>query len=279
MRVAVVTVLFNSADVLDSFADHVAALDVEKVVAVDNASEDNSRSLASVFADEVLALPENVGFGRAVNVALDRCEDMDACLILNPDCFLTQEALSVLLDCLASDSRIGATTPRMIYLDGTEGISCGSSPSMLKEWLAFLRIDRLVPQPLRRILARLHGVTGWPKFLEYDAVHRIRAEAPEEKGWLSAYCMLGRMEALRSVGGFDDAFFLYFEDVDLSLRLRDRGWMLMSEPRATALHLESTSTSKVGKSRHYYSGMRTYFDLHGTVIQRKSARMLGRLVR
>ena len=55
--------------------------------------------------------------------------------------------------------------------------------------------------------------------------------------WYTAACVLVRTEALRSVGGFDEGFFMYFEDVDLCVRLESAGWRLAQEPRAVARHV------------------------------------------
>jgi len=83
-----------------------------------------------------------------------------------------------------------------------------------------------------------------------------------EVAWVSGYCMLTRRTAFESVGGFDEDFFLYFEDVDLCARMRGEGWVVALVRDSVARHIESTSTRAVGKERLYRHGMCVYFSKH-----------------
>jgi GT2 family glycosyltransferase len=81
-----------------------------------------------------------------------------------------------------------------------------------------------------------------------------------EVGWLSAACLMTRREALEAAGFFDEFFFLYFEDIDLCYRLREKGWKLVFLPEAKALHIGGTSTaSNRSFSRYHYRRSQIYF--------------------
>jgi N-acetylglucosaminyl-diphospho-decaprenol L-rhamnosyltransferase len=162
--------------------------------------------------------------------------------------------------------------PLMRYPDGEYGVSSGSDPSMAKEWLAALRVDELVPDGVKRSMARSAWLRSKVRMLDYVDVE----PGPEtrEVDWVSGFCMLVRAPAFHQIGGFDPKFFLYFEDVDICKRLRDAGWGVASVGAAVAEHKESTSTASVGKTRLYRSGMTVYFDQHGTGRQRLLAKSL-----
>lgn len=176
---------------------------------------------------------------------------------------------------LSADPGIGVVAPQMRYADGEPGISAGPDVSMLKEWLAALRVDHLVPGRVKRALARSRLLRGRIAMLDY--LDQGGSAADTDVAWVSGFCMLVRGDAFRAVNGFDPSFFLYFEDVDLCKRLRAAGWRVVSVGNAWAMHRESTSTSAVGKNRLYRSGLVTYCDKYGTAVDRFLARALRRL--
>ena len=274
MKIAAIVVAYNSARDLPASLGCLGPLPVERVVVVDNSSTDDSVAVAKQYTSDVMSLP-NVGFGAAINAAAATVTDVDAYFLLNPDCHLDGEAFGSLVEALAADARLGAVAPLMRYPDGRYGISSGSEPSMAKEWLAALRVDHLVPKRLRRYLARSPRLRAKIQMLAYLDVEP--APLTRQVDWVSGFCVLVRASAFRDVGGFDPRFFLYFEDVDICKRLRGSGWEVASVGASVAEHKESTSTSTVGKTRLYRSGMAVYFDRHGTGRQRLLAAALRRL--
>jgi GT2 family glycosyltransferase len=264
MRVTAIVVAHNSAAELPACLGALAARPLHGLVVVDNASTDGGAELARAYTQRVVTAP-NHGFGAAVNTAVAAAPDADAYLLVNPDCVLPAAGYDRLVAALAADPGRAALAPLMRYPDGRFGISGGPDPGMTKEWLAALRVDHLVPRRVRRFLpGRLRA------YLAVEPGAGVRTVA-----WVSGYCMLVRATALRTVGGFDPDFFLYFEDVDLCRRLRAGGWTVGLVADAVAEHSESASTARVGKRRLYRAGLRTYFDKHGTRGQRMAARALA----
>lgn len=273
VKVAAIVVSYNSARDLPSSLGCLTALPLHRIVVVDNSSTDNSVEIARAYTPDVMTLP-NVGFGAAINAAVASVPDADAYFLLNPDCQISADGFESLRQALRADARLGAVAPLMRYPDGRYGISSGPDPSMAKEWLAALRIDHLVPTNLKNYLARSTTIRSRFRMLEYVAGEpngEVRAVA-----WVFGFCMLVRADAFRDVGGFDPRFFLYFEDVDICKRLRERGWQVASVGSSVAEHKESTSTSAVGKRGLYRSGMVVYFTQHGTRGQQLLARALRR---
>jgi GT2 family glycosyltransferase len=274
VKVAAIVVSYNSAADLPASLGSLSVLPLDRIVVVDNSSTDDSPDIARTFTPHVMSLP-NVEFGAAINIAAADAPDVDAYLLINPDCEITDKSFAVLAEALHGGPRLGAVAPMMRYPDGRFGIAAGPEPSMAKEWLAALRIDHLVPKGLKNYLARSAFVRSRLRMAEYlvvEPTHQTRAVA-----WVSGFCMLVRAEAFRAVGGFDPGFFLYFEDVDICKRLREHGWGVASVGTSVADHKESTSTGAVGKSPLYRSGMVVYFSKHGTRRQRLLARALRRL--
>jgi N-acetylglucosaminyl-diphospho-decaprenol L-rhamnosyltransferase len=191
-----------------------------EVIVVDNASADGSADMVGAeFAEaRLFRNRENVGFSRANNQGL-RAAAGGYVLVLNSDAELTPGALPALAALLDARPRVGAVGPRTLNADGTVQVSFGPALTPLAEW----RQRRLVGGARRRDPTALD---------EAEA----RAAAEGEPDWVSGSCLLARKEALDAVGGFDEAFFLYEEDVDLCLRLRRAGWGIVFTPAATVVH-------------------------------------------
>ncbi|MEV4197503.1 glycosyltransferase family 2 protein [Micromonospora globbae] len=274
MKTTAIVVSYNSARDLPMSLGSLRELPIADVVVVDNSSSDDSVEVAERYTPHVIR-SSNVGFGKAINTAAEAFPHAEAYLLLNPDAALTPEAYAELARVLSADPGIGVVAPQMRYADGEPGISAGPDVSMLKEWLAALRVDHLVPGRVKRALARSRLLRGRIAMLDY--LDQGGSAADTDVAWVSGFCMLVRGDAFRAVNGFDPSFFLYFEDVDLCKRLRAAGWRVVSVGNAWAMHRESTSTSAVGKNRLYRSGLVTYCDKYGTAVDRFLARALRRL--
>ncbi|PYQ20538.1 MAG: glycosyltransferase family 2 protein [Acidobacteria bacterium] len=221
-RVSAVVVSYNTREdllrCLDSLRRH-AGLPCQ-VIVVDNASADGSaEAVASAFPEvRLIGNAENAGFSRANNQGLREAKAAYV-LFLNSDAELTAGALPALAATLDARPRLGAVGPRLQSADGTVEVSFGPPLTPIAEW----RQRRLVRGVKRR---------------RTTAMRRIEAEAAVERepAWLSAACLLARREALDAVGGFDEGFFLYEEDVDLCIRLRQAGWGVLFTPSARVIH-------------------------------------------
>jgi GT2 family glycosyltransferase len=136
---------------------------------------------------------------------------------LNDDACLKPGALEALQARLELDARTGAVAPHLEGSQGERHFVWNPGAGFLAEAVQTVR-NRYEHLDFAHDLPRqvLHGWLG--------------------RGWFTAACLLLRREAFEAVRGFDEAFFLYFEDTDLCLRLRGAGWELAYEPRARVVH-------------------------------------------
>jgi len=209
MRATVVIPTLNARQLLSEALEHLARQSVEHdVIVVDNGSTDGTAEhLEQAFpAVRVLRLPENIGFGRAVNRGLEAVET-DVVVLVNNDVLCPPDFLERLLAPFA-DPSVASVAGVLLQFDqpglvDSAGIELDTT---LRSW------DALWHRPV-------------------DGLDR----APEPVGpcgGAAAY----RTAVLRSVGGFDETFFAYWEDVDLALRLRLEGHRCVRAPAARALH-------------------------------------------
>ena len=148
------------------------------------------------------------GFGANHNAAFARAAGRYFC-VLNPDIRLNTNPFPILIGALA-DEKVGVAAPRI------------TSPSGETE-------DSARRFPTLRVIA-LKALTG-AQHHDYEV-----ANAPLRPEWVAGMFMLFRAEVFRRLGGFDERYFLYYEDVDLCLRLRGLGYEVLLEPGAEALH-------------------------------------------
>lgn len=218
--VAVVIPSWNSRELLpgclDSLRDQGAELEV---LVVDNGSGDGSVAYLERDGVAHLALPRNAGFAAAVNLAAARTAAA-AILALNADTVLEPGAIAALAAALAEDPGLGGVQPRLLQLEGDRGEIGGAT--LYSAGQALTRDGRAVEvgagQAQRPELARrrpLFGVCG-------------------------AACLL-RRELFDELGGYDESYFSFYEDVDLNVRARIAGWSFSYVPEAVIWHVGNAS--------------------------------------
>lgn len=196
---------------------------------VDNASHDGSAEMvAREFPwTRLLACDENLGFGRAVNLAARHTR---GCWlgIANADIALRPGALGALLAAGRGDPGAGAVAPRLILPDGSTQHSVFAFPTVPHALLLNLGLLRAS----RRLGDRFAALGAW------DAQRARRVP------WAVGAFLLVRYAAWETIGGFDEHQWMYAEDLDIGWRLRRAGWATRYEPAAEVLHHNSASTSQ-----------------------------------
>ncbi len=231
MTVSAILVNFNDRDRLAACLRTLRAqAPVPEIIVVDNASTDGSRALVTGEFPEArwIGLSENAGFGKANNAGV-RAATGDALLFLNTDTSVPPRAIESLAARLAADPIAAAVGPALVRPEGGFQVSFGRSVG-----LAGQTLQKYFLNPIHeRTLPRSRHVRS--------------------VGWLSAACLLCRREAFEAVGGFDEDFFLYFEDIDLCARLRKSGRRLLFDPAVTVVHEGGGTTSvRPAESRFEY---------------------------
>jgi GT2 family glycosyltransferase len=269
-EVTAVVVNFNAGDelrvALSSIAGELAGRPWDGFV-VDNASRDGSGAIALDFAPAVtlIANPANVGFGRAVNQGLARTR-APFVLIMNPDCRLQPGALAALEAELRRQPQCAIVGPRILDPDGSVQGSARGDPDMFTGFFGR-------STALRRLLP-------WLPVARRNVVdERVPAGAPSVVvDWLSGACVLARREALAAEGGFDERYFLYWEDADLCRRLRTRGYDVRYVPAASAVHRvgHSSRTAKAPSVRAFHESAYLYYATHVAPGPLNPKRLLAR---
>jgi GT2 family glycosyltransferase len=254
-QVSAILVNYNAggelALALQSIADDLAGRSWEAVV-VDNASADGSVDAVAAFAPHarVIRNRENVGFARGVNQGLAATSG-PALLIINPDCRLSPGAFGALSRELDTSDRVALVGPRILNPDGSVQGSARGDPDMLTG--LFGRTTLLRRALPRLAVSRRNVVTDG-----------VVDDASIEVDWVSGACMLARRSALLQVGGFDERYFLYWEDADLCRRLRGQGYRIRYVPGATAVHRVGHSSRDARSSaiRAFHQSAYLYYSTH-----------------
>jgi GT2 family glycosyltransferase len=270
--VAAVLVNYNAGDelrtALQSIAEEMGGRAWEAVV-VDNASTDGSESSASEFAPEVRLLRNavNVGFGRGINQGV-AASSAPVVLIMNPDCRLTPGAIAAMCGELQSHPTCAVVGPRVLDPDGSVQGSARGDPDMLTGVFG------------RTGLLRSFFPTSAAATRNVVTERVANGEPSVVVDWVSGACMLVRRSAFDLVRGFDERYFMYWEDADLCRRLRSRGFDVRYAPAATAVHRvgHSSQTARAASIKAFHASAYRYYTTHvATAVfdpRRPFARML-----
>ena len=229
-RISIISVNYNgfalTAAMIDSLRRHVTT--PFEIVVVDNGSaRDEAALLRERYPDiVVLRSDENLGFAGGNNLGI-RAATGDCLLLLNNDTEVTDDTLHHLAETLDADPSIGAVCPKIRF------------------WAPPQAIQFAGYTPLTRITLR-NGLIGFgqPDDGSYDSPH----ETPYAHG----AAMMVRREAVGKAGPMPEEYFLYYEELDWSERLREAGYRIVYDPRATVFHKESATTGQQSPLRSYY---------------------------
>jgi len=224
-----------------------------RAIVVDNASGDDSiaRMEAAIAANgwsdwaEVIAAPRNGGFAYGNNRAIERVHEIDpqhaAIVFLNPDTVVRPGALRALLSHLDSHADAGIVGATIEDEHGARQKSAHPFPSPLTELVAGSQLG---------LAARLVGV---------DAIAEGRSQRCD---WVSGAAFVVRREVFERIGGLDERYFLYFEEVDFCRRARRAGWTCWTVADARVVHREGSSTGIREVRRrpaYWFESRRRYF--------------------
>jgi GT2 family glycosyltransferase len=202
---------------------------VREVIVVDNASSDGSPDMVAAEFPEVklVRANDNLGFSRANNLGIKQASGSFLALV-NSDVVVHAGCLEQLTRLLDGHSDIGLAGPRITGGDGCLQLTCRRLPTVWNLTCCALALDRVF--------------SSWPLFSGFEMRH-WNYEHQGEVEVLSGCFWLARKAAVEQVGGLDERFFFYAEDIDWCKRFRDAGWKIMFVPQATATHFGGASSS------------------------------------
>ena len=252
-RATAVVVTYNSAAHIGTT---LAALrgGASDIVVVDNASTDDTTTIVRLDAPDVTLIANgvNVGFAAAVNQALATVRN-PIVLLVNPDCTVPAATSRGLVRFLIDEPGAAIAGPRLVDPAGRVAISAHPFESLSSVVLSRFG-GSLVPVGVRRIVSRSKRRAA------YDAC-RSSVE-PVAVEWLSGACLAVRADVLRTVGGLDERYFLYYEDEELCWQAHRLGRHVFYVPGLTATHVGGASSETGATWPHLYRSMLVFFASH-----------------
>ena len=237
--VAAVIVDFHAGQALDDCVDSLHANGVTDIVVVEN-GEEGSTLPALSGQHVVLVVPKlNLGYGRGVNRGVAAAPVRRYLLVSNPDVVVHDGAVSALVDFLDEHPNVAIVGPQIVRPDGSVYPSQRVFPNF---WLA----------GLHALLAPL-----WP-----GNPFTRRYRSPRKDGsvdWVSGAFFLARRDRFEEVGGFDERYFMFAEDMALCWQMRAHGHDIAATPDALVTHIEGVSRARVSRAMliaHHRSAMR-----------------------
>jgi N-acetylglucosaminyl-diphospho-decaprenol L-rhamnosyltransferase len=218
----VVIVTYNSVHVVGDLLDSLpAALDglTADVIVVDNGSTDGTAEFVAIREGCRLVRSSNVGYAGGINRGVREAIPAEAILILNPDVRLQEKSVPLLLEAL-QEPNVGIVAPQIRSPQGALDLSLRREPSLLRT----IGLTR----------------TGLPIFSEYVTKPEDYAR-PRVVDWALGAVLLISRKCYDALDGWDESYFLYSEETDLSLRARDIGILTRYEPRSVAVHIGGQS--------------------------------------
>jgi N-acetylglucosaminyl-diphospho-decaprenol L-rhamnosyltransferase len=225
-RLEVVIVNYSSADMTIRCVESILRWRIAipgNIIVVDNKSPDNSlsRLLARLSTIKVVAAEQNSGFGAGINLGVGLGEG-EYILILNPDTYFERDTVSNVVSLMDAQPRIGITGLDLVDPDGARQFSARRFYSILDVAARRLPIGRY--WPFRNRVDRHLMKEVWS------------LESCFEAEWVVGTGFLVRRHVFEEIGGMDEQYFLYMEDVDLCARVWKSGYQVVCVPGATLVH-------------------------------------------
>lgn len=230
-----------------------------EVIVIDNDSKDGSVQLirdsfqTEIAAKKLILIDNqyNAGFAKANNQGLKIAQG-EYVLFMNPDMEMLEDSFPKLIEFMEKRSDVGICTCRLLYNDKTVQPNVKNDPTF---WSQFF------------ILLKLHHFFYWlPTLRKYFAKSFEYDEEREIKQAMGAF-IFTRKELMEKLGGWDESYWLWWEDLELCRQVRNAGYKIVFSPHAEVLHYEAQSfnqTHGVKKQKRFNRGLLTYFKKHGT---------------
>jgi N-acetylglucosaminyl-diphospho-decaprenol L-rhamnosyltransferase len=264
-RVTAIVVYFRTRECLTGCLDALReqTLPADEIVVVDNSSAlDNSDQRPAPGEDWTwVRATRNLGYGTACNRAAQMTTG-EYVLFLNADVMLDPTACMQLRLAADSQLRTAVVGPRIYGADGSIELSARAFPTVATGLLG--RSSR-VTKMLARIGRTPAAVSG-----------ALGSGGPVD--WVSGACMLVRRQAFEQVRGFDEQYWMYWEDADICRRLKDRGWGTMLCPQAAAHHMTGSSGRSARTIIAFHASAARYYERHiaRTAMSARAARVVLR---
>lgn len=206
-----------------------------QVIVVDSASSDGSPELVAEQFPQVglLACQENVGFPRGNNLGLERANGRFI-LLLNPDTIVHGDALARMVSYLQQYPAVGVLGPQLLNDDGSVQSSRRRFPTLGTAVFESTWLQPFAPQAV----------------LDHYYARDVGDGETAVVEWVMGACLMTRQEVVAQVGGLDEAYFMYSEELDYCRRIHEAGWQVVYYPEAQVTHLSGKSSEQAVTQRH-----------------------------
>ena len=251
-----VVVTYNSSAYVRACVEPLCNDEQINVVVVDNHSTDDTVKAASQLDVRLIRQDENRGFAVGCNTGW-RAGSSKFVVFLNPDCRVEAADLLSLVGLLDADATCGVVGPRIVDANGALEHSQHRFPSPRISFFRAMLLHRLWPR------------SPWA----FDVTDPLAYDTPGQPDWLGGACIAVRRETLEELNGFDERFFMYYEDMDLCKRIRDTGAAIRYAPEITVQHAGGASAPKTRMIPIFASSRIRYARKHGGVVGGLSERI------
>lgn len=236
MDLSIIIVSFNTKnlllDCIQSIQKYTKGVSYE-IVVVDNASIDGSvEAVDETSGVKVIRNKKNEGFARANNQGTERALGRYI-LFLNSDTKLQEDSLTRMVSFMDKNNQAGVVSCKLLNSDGSTQASGGNFPTLLRIFLWATFLDDI--PFVSRSLGAYHLHAGASFMAKSD-------DWEHQQDWVSGAVFLVRAEIVKSIGGFNEDFFMYGEDVEYCFRIKKAGWGIWYIPQTSILHIGSASS-------------------------------------
>lgn len=241
--VSIIVLSYNTASLLESCLTSLityAPKTPYEIIVVDNASHDESVSLVKKKFPRVRLIEnkENAGFAKGGNIGARHAKG-DFLLFFNSDAQL-QKPLDEMISFLQKNDTIGVVGGKLLASQGQTSHSHGRFFTLWNTFLFFFFGDKFTKQ---------------------------KSESMQQVDWVSGGFMLIKKDLFEKIGGFDEHFFMYIEDMELCYRVKHQGKSVYFYPHAVALHLAQGSSNRSFAIHHIFQGTLYFYKRHHSVVE------------
>lgn len=252
--ISIVIVNYNVRDFLNNCLQSIYKSETQlkyEIIVVDNNSTDNSIQYLKERYPQVkfIELKDNLGFSKANNIGIKEAKSKYV-LILNPDTILYPDTLQTMYEYMEKHPEVALSGCKVLNADGTFQYSCRRG--FPTPWASFTKLFGLQSLfPKSKIFAKYNQT-----FKSIDETYYIDAV-------IGAF-MFARLDKINEIGGFDEDFFMYGEDIDLCYRIYQTGSKIAYVHTTSIIHFkgESTRRSSINEIKHFYEAMEIYVKKH-----------------
>lgn len=251
--VSVVIVNWNTRDLLNqtlkSLYKNTKGVTFETIL-VDNGSTDGSMEMVRRIFPRVktVKLPVNKGFAAANNIGFTKAKGKYI-LLLNSDTIVSKSTLPVMSKFLDDHPHAGCVGCKHLNPDGSLQRSVDNFPSLLNDFLSYTELYRLsIFLPLLK------------KSFAWWGNHNTVTEVD----WVNGACMMVKRKVIDDIGGLDEGFFIYAEELDWCFRMKEKGWKVFFTPFANLIHIGGQAMNKAASTRIIlkYKGQYRFYRKH-----------------